>query len=257
VTPRIVVLTITVALTLAAVLGKSAGIVAAQDRSPKNACEQCVSSGAADCHAACMPPQTEPLGLPNLAWGECDRCTRSGAADCHAACMPTQTKLLGPPSFAWGECDRCTLSGAADCHAACMPPQTEPLGSRQIEIPLIAINNNYWLQAKVNHTAPVNFVLDTGASIVQIPEETAAALFRAGMLTSTDVRGYATTVNADGGTREAPIVLLHEIDVGGHIVRDVRALISPKGSAALLGQSFLQSFGSYTIDNRRSVLVLG
>ena len=138
-----------------------------------------------------------------------------------------------------------------------MPSWTEPLGSRQIEIPLIAINDNYWLQAKVNHAAPVNFVLDTGASIVRIPEETAATLFRAGLLTSADVRGHTTTVNADGETRSAPIVLLHEIDVGGHIVRDVRALISPKGSAALLGQSFLQSFGSYTIDNRRSVLVLG
>jgi len=81
-----------------------------------------------------------------------------------------------------------------------VPPQTESLGSQQIETPLIAIHNNYWLQAKVNHAAPVNFVLDTGASIVQIPEETAAALVRAGMLTSADVRGYATTVLADGRT---------------------------------------------------------
>ena len=121
--------------TIIAALAMGAGIASSQDRSPRNACDQCTLSGAADCHAACMPQsrQTEPLQSPGFASGQCDQCTLLGAADCHAVCMPQsrQTEPLGSPSFAWGQCERCTLSGAADCHAACMP-QSEPLGSRPI-----------------------------------------------------------------------------------------------------------------------------
>jgi len=44
--------------------------------------------------------------------------------------------------------------------------------------------------------------------------------------------------------------------VGDREIRDVTATISRRGSMLLLGQSFLRKFKSWSIDNRRRVLVL-
>jgi predicted aspartyl protease len=61
---------------------------------------------------------------------------------------------------------------------------------------------------------------------------------------------------ADGTEAPSTVFTIRSLKVGGRIVENVRASIgSPKGNL-LLGQSFLQSFKSWSIDNAKHALVL-
>jgi clan AA aspartic protease (TIGR02281 family) len=115
----------------------------------------------------------------------------------------------------------------------------------------------YYLPVTINQTLWVPFVLDTGASGVQIPFDVYLVMARKGSVSANDARGTVTVSMADGSTHEEPRVLIHELKVGDTIVTDVLATVGPIGTDPLLGQSFLARLGSYTIDNQRHVLTLG
>lgn len=114
----------------------------------------------------------------------------------------------------------------------------------------------YLVSGRINGAVAVNFVLDTGASDVLIPEEAAQALMRAGKLDRGDFIGTQTYVLADGSRVRSKRILLRELTVGGQTVSNVTASIGRARSQGLLGQSFLSKFPSWTLDNERHVLVL-
>jgi clan AA aspartic protease (TIGR02281 family) len=114
----------------------------------------------------------------------------------------------------------------------------------------------YLISGQVNGAISLDFVLDTGASEVSIPEEAAQALVRAGALTAGDFNGTGTYVLADGSRVRSKRVTLRELRVGDQTVAGVTASIGPVGSRPLLGQSFLSRFPSWMLDNQRHVLVL-
>jgi clan AA aspartic protease (TIGR02281 family) len=113
------------------------------------------------------------------------------------------------------------------------------------------------IQATLNGTTPLTFLLDTGATNVVIPKDVAARLMREGTLTSADYIGDSTYIMGDGHRRHSAKYRLKSVTVGGLTVTDVKCTIGGAGSSLLLGQSFLQKFSSYSIDNSRGVLVLG
>jgi len=108
----------------------------------------------------------------------------------------------------------------------------------------------------VNNSVPLNFVVDSGASDVMVPEDVANTLIRNGTLTGADYRGMRIFVLADGTRTPSRMFLLRSMKVGDREIRDVTATISRRGSMLLLGQSFLRKFKSWSVDNRRRVLVL-
>jgi clan AA aspartic protease (TIGR02281 family) len=114
----------------------------------------------------------------------------------------------------------------------------------------------YLIAGRVNGAVSLDFVLDTGASDVSIPEEAAQALMRAGTLAAGDFIGTATYVLADGSRVRSKRVTLRELRVGDQSVANVTASIAPAHSRPLLGQSFLSRFPSWMLDNQRHVLVL-
>lgn len=114
----------------------------------------------------------------------------------------------------------------------------------------------FLVSGRVNGAVTVNFVLDTGASDVLIPDEVAQALARAGKLNRSDYIGTQTYILADGSRVPSKRILLRELTVGGETVSNVTASIGRARSPALLGQSFLSKFPSWTLDNERHVLVL-
>jgi clan AA aspartic protease (TIGR02281 family) len=116
--------------------------------------------------------------------------------------------------------------------------------------------NTYRVSGRLNGVVSVNFVFDTGASDVSIPEEVAQALVRAGKLDRSDYLGTQTYVLADGSRVPSKRIRLREVTVGGQTVTNVTASIARARSPALLGQSFLSKFPSWTLDNERSVLVI-
>jgi clan AA aspartic protease (TIGR02281 family) len=124
-------------------------------------------------------------------------------------------------------------------------------------IPLQRDRGGFLVVGKVNGAVSVKFVLDTGASDVLIPQEVADALTRSGALHRDDFIGTQTYQLADGSRLKSRRIVIRELTVGGQSVRNVVASIGPARSPALLGQSFLAKFPSWTLDNERQVLELG
>jgi aspartyl protease family protein len=97
----------------------------------------------------------------------------------------------------------------------------------------------------------VNFMIDTGASLVALNEKTAA---RFGLRPSRS--DYNATVTTANGTIKAARTRLAMIELGGLMVRDVDALVLPDEALSenLLGLSFLSKLKRFEYANGRLVL---
>jgi len=123
------------------------------------------------------------------------------------------------------------------------------------EVPLLWTGaRSYAVQGMINNVVPIKFTIDTGADVVQIPYETVMEMTRKHLIGRLAFKGSTTTNNADGVDGKKQVIDLYSISVGNHYAFNVQAVVGPPGSDALLGQTFLQQFGSYTIDNRRGVI---
>lgn len=108
------------------------------------------------------------------------------------------------------------------------------------------------LPATINGTSTAYFIVDSGASNVQIPEELAEEMKRNGTLTEADSLGQRRFTLADGSGLQQRIVRLRSIKIGERTMENVMASVSPPRSKALLGQSFLRRLSSWKIDNVRN-----
>src|SRR6516162_10095153 len=117
-------------------------------------------------------------------------------------------------------------------------------------------HGTYTISVQINGTLVLPFVLDTGASLVVIPEDVFPTLTRTGTVTKNDFIGTGTARLADGSEHASDSYVLHEVRVGDHIVRNVVASVVPVNGAALLGQSFLSKLPAWSIDNTRQALVI-
>ena len=97
----------------------------------------------------------------------------------------------------------------------------------------------------------VNFMIDTGASLVALNEKTAA---RFGLRPSHS--DYNATVSTANGTIKAARTRLAMIELGGLVVRDVDALVLPDEALSenLLGLSFLSKLKRFEYANGKMVL---
>ncbi|QKG70554.1 retropepsin-like aspartic protease family protein [Erythrobacter mangrovi] len=112
-----------------------------------------------------------------------------------------------------------------------------------------ASNGHFYAEASVNGSS-VNFLVDTGASMIALTGEDATA---AGLSWSeSDVRIVAQ--GASGPVYGVPVRLDHVV-LGGHEADNVDAAIIPRGlDISLLGQSFLSTIEPVRIEGDRLVL---
>ncbi len=105
------------------------------------------------------------------------------------------------------------------------------------------------LEAEVNGEL-VDFLVDTGASVVVLGSETAERL---GFdLDALEYSGMAQTAN---GTAPIARIILDEIVIGDLTIETVEAAVIKKSMAtSLLGMSFLARLGGYEVRNGRLVL---
>ena len=97
----------------------------------------------------------------------------------------------------------------------------------------------------------INFMVDTGASMVALNESSAA---RFGLRPSPSQ--YKAKVTTANGTIKAARARIAMIDVGGLIVRDVDAMVLPDEALSenLLGLSFLSKLRRFEYANGKMVL---
>jgi hypothetical protein len=136
------------------------------------------------------------------------------------------------------------------------PTQLSPPAQRPQEVTIERHGDTYRVPVRINDTITLPFLLDTGASDLVIPADVALTLIRAGALASGDFIGKSRYRLANGSEEVSDLVVLREVQVGEHAVRNVTASISPIRGEPLLGQSFLSKFGAVTLDYKRLVLIL-
>ena len=135
------------------------------------------------------------------------------------------------------------------------PPSDAAAASN--EIPLESDGHgSFFVSVRINGVLTAKFVVDSGASIVVLPKDMIEALTRSGAIAESDRVGTDKYVTADGRHHKGERLMLRELEVGGHIVTNVIADVAPAKAEPLLGQSFLAKFKSWTLDNRRHLLII-
>jgi aspartyl protease family protein len=160
--------------------------------------------------------------------------------------------LVAAGGYAARYADR-AVDSHADAQAAVMQPAYEPREPSTSGRSLMLESDrqgHFQVEARVEGRF-VDFVVDTGASLVVLRESSAAM---AGI--RLQPRDYtATAVTANGKIKAAP-AKVERIEIGGIAVYDVPALVLPDEALAknLLGVSFLSRLKRYEYANGRLLL---
>lgn len=139
-----------------------------------------------------------------------------------------------------------------------------PLGAP----PPIALNNNWTRVAlkkdggtfgvpiEINGALTLDFVVDSGAADVSVPSDVFSTLIRTGTIKGSDIIGEDTYVLADGSKSKLVTFTIRSLKVGDKVVENVKGSVAPSHGILLLGQSFLERFKSWSVDNVRHELLL-
>ncbi len=104
---------------------------------------------------------------------------------------------------------------------------------------------------------PLKMIFDTGASDVTISSVEANFMLKNGYLSDSDVKGKKHYMTASGDIHEGTILRLKEVKLGDAILKNVEAsVVHSQKAPLLLGQSVLEKFGTITIDNVNSKLLI-
>jgi hypothetical protein len=124
------------------------------------------------------------------------------------------------------------------------------------EIPLTRDGGVYNVQVTLNDWLVRPFIVDSGAAGVQVSADVFVALFPVSAPPPEFLPGASYRL-ADGRVVQSRRFILPSLRIGNHEFRQMRASIGDAGAPLLLGQDVLGQLGAWSIDNRRSVLVLG
>jgi clan AA aspartic protease (TIGR02281 family) len=127
-----------------------------------------------------------------------------------------------------------------------------PSAERMIAVPMTPEGGTYVVPVVINNALTLNFVLDSGAAAADV----FSTLARTGSVTTTDITGKQTYVLADGSKTQLPTFIIRSLKVGDRVVENVRASVASSSGSLLLGQSFLERFRSWSIDNTKHELRL-
>ena len=103
----------------------------------------------------------------------------------------------------------------------------------------------------------LNMIFDTGASDVSISKVEADFMLKNNYLSMSDIKGKQYYQTADGGLSEGTVITLKEVRIGDAVLHNVDAsVVKSQKAPLLLGESVLQKFGTFTVDNINSKLII-
>jgi clan AA aspartic protease (TIGR02281 family) len=139
---------------------------------------------------------------------------------------------------------------AAPAPALAAPRTRVSAPGRSVRIPVARAGTGMLVKVLVNGSVSAPFLVDTGATDVLIP---AALAKRLGIEPGPETR--TKTYRTANGVVTQAAVMLRSVDVGGAVVENVPASISPNMEIGLLGLSFFNHF-TYHIDAAAGELTL-
>jgi predicted aspartyl protease len=114
----------------------------------------------------------------------------------------------------------------------------------------------YVIPVRFNDTITLNAIVDSGASDVSIPVDIVSTLIRTKTITDQDFLGQQTYILADGSKVPSQRFRIRSLKVGSITIENVVASIASVNGEILLGQSFLNRFKSWSVDNEQHTLIL-
>jgi clan AA aspartic protease (TIGR02281 family) len=172
--------------------------------------------------------------------------------------LPTQQAT---PSLQSEEAQQMRQENAVAVHTRKHKPQPAVAAARAatngvITVKMKKTGGTFEVPVRINNAVAINFTVDSGAADVMIPANVVSALIKSGTLKQEDYIGGQTFTLADGSTLPSVRFKLASLQVGDRTFTDVVASVAPAAGSALLGQSFLSRFESWTLDNTRGTLNL-
>jgi clan AA aspartic protease (TIGR02281 family) len=131
-----------------------------------------------------------------------------------------------------------------------------PSNTAHVEVPLKSLGGTFVVPVFINGAITLNFIVDSGAADVAVPADVVGTLIRTGTIEKSDFIGKQKYVLADGSVSPTSTFTIRSLKVGDIVMENVKGSVSPAAGELLLGQSFLQRFKSWSIDNNKHVLVL-
>ncbi len=114
----------------------------------------------------------------------------------------------------------------------------------------------YEVQSKINGL-PLSMLFDTGASDISISQTEVDFMIKNGFLSDQDYIGTATYILANGEKEKSRTIMLKQVEIGGLVLKNVRASVTKNRTAGMLfGQSALSRYGKITIDNQKKQIIL-
>ena len=124
--------------------------------------------------------------------------------------------------------------------------------SEKTVIGMSNIDGIYKIPVEINDTK-MDFIFDTGASMISMSTTEALFLYKRGTLRDSDFKGNMDFTDATGNISEGTIINLNTVKIGNRVLHDVEASVTNNFRAPLLlGQSALAQFGKVSIDYSRN-----
>jgi clan AA aspartic protease (TIGR02281 family) len=136
------------------------------------------------------------------------------------------------------------------------PVATARAADGVITVKMKKTGGTFEVPVRINNAVTTDFTVDSGAADVMIPANVVSALIKSGALKQEDYVGGQTFTLADGSKLPSVRFKLASLRVGDQTLTDVVASVAPAAGSALLGQSFLSRFASWTLDNTTGTLNL-
>lgn len=114
----------------------------------------------------------------------------------------------------------------------------------------------YKIPVKVNGSLTLDFVFDSGASDVLISNDVFSTLMKMNKISKNDILGYEYYQIADGSTVKQTSIILRKLQIGEIVVNNIKASVGKSTAPLLLGQTFLQKFKQFTINNQNDILII-
>ena len=171
----------------------------------------------------------------------------------------TLSKLLTQMNYCFGPADKAgpatwTVCGGNQAAGTPGAHALQDSGQARTTAQFHRMGGVFVLPAVINGGTKSYFIVDSGAANVQIPEEVADEMKRAGTLANLDFLGQRRFTLADGSGLQQRVFRLRSLQIGDRTMENVLAAVGAPHSRALLGQSFLRRLSWWKIDNVKNAM---